>query len=217
MPSKLLLCLVASLAVARVASADLQWDKTVQKAQCPENESVEFRFSFRNTGQKTVNIESVRPSCHCTTATLDKKEYAPGEKGEIVANVDTEGAIGEVHKLITVATDQATNASISLEMIIDIQRPVEVSPQFVFWRIGEKNDTRKVELKSEPAHPLQVTAVTSTNPHFTANFQTVVKGQQYEIQVTPDSTAEKQTAELTIQTDTPAEAPRAYTVHVRTK
>jgi len=42
-------------------------------------------FRFENNSQKTVTITSVQPSCGCTTAALEKRIYAPGEKGEIKA------------------------------------------------------------------------------------------------------------------------------------
>ena len=42
-------------------------------------------FDFVNTGDTPLIIERVHPGCGCTTTTLDKLIYAPGESGTIDA------------------------------------------------------------------------------------------------------------------------------------
>ena len=47
-----------------------------------------------NEGQTAVTNESLKPSCGCTTAELEKKTYAPGEKGEVRARFDIGQRVG---------------------------------------------------------------------------------------------------------------------------
>ena len=55
------------------------------------------------------------------------------------------------------------------------------------------------------------------NPKFAVALQTTQPGLQYTIAITPAGTTQKDTAEITVQTDFPADAPHAYTIYARIK
>ena len=57
----------------------------------------------------------------------------------------------------------------------------------------------------------------SSNPNFTAKLTTVQPGMQYAVEIIPGATAQKDTAEITVQTDFPTDAPHAYTIYARIK
>ena len=40
-------------------------------------------FKFTNTGQALLKIGKIKRTCGCTVFELDRKEYAPGQKGTI--------------------------------------------------------------------------------------------------------------------------------------
>jgi hypothetical protein len=215
---KQLLLTFASLGIAVTASADLQWDDPAQKAQSsPDGQFAEFHFTFRNTGKTSVTINNIHPSCDCTTAKLDKKTYAPGEKGVIEAKVNYYGRAGTHHRMLAVFSDDNRGQPKTLDMVVEVVEPLAVRPQLVFWRVGEKNDARTVELTANKDHPVKVNDVKSSNPRITARLTTVREGEQYVIDVSPESTAEPQAGELTIQTEYPAGTPHSYKVQVRVK
>ena len=82
------------------ASAELSWKKPIQSFQCTiDDKNVEVHFAFKNTGQTPVTIKDLHTSCGCTTAKLDKKSYAPGESGEVVATYSFRGQTGAHMKL----------------------------------------------------------------------------------------------------------------------
>ncbi len=78
----------------------------------------EHIFKFRNTGKKNIKIISVTPSCGCTAAVLGKKNFRPGEHGEIKVVFDPGGKSGWHESTVAVATDkgQATTLAVTAEI-----------------------------------------------------------------------------------------------------
>lgn len=71
-----------------------------------EGETLEHLFKFTNTGTENLVIQSVQPACGCTAATLGiKKEFAPGETGEIKITFNTQGREGLISKTISVTSN----------------------------------------------------------------------------------------------------------------
>ena len=54
-------------------------------------------------------------------------------------------------------------------------------------------------------------------PRLTAKLENTKAGEPYTISVAPADTTQKESAEISVQTDFPADAPRAYTIHARIK
>ena len=213
------LILLLFLALTPLLHAELKWDKTVQQFhRVPDDKFVEARYPFRNTGTTSVTIKSLRSSCGCTTAKLDKKTYAPGEQGEVVLHftfADRKG--GAYLKGVTVTTDEKGVEPVVLKLIVDINDPITMAPALVFWRTGEAAAAKTVQVTADAKLPVRIKSVTSSNPHFTATLQTAQPGLQYAIAITPTGTTEKDAAEITVQTDYPADAPHAYTIYARIK
>ena len=80
-----LLALLAMLGCAQAQSA-LRWDKKIIELQPgPLEKTAKGEFTFTNVGKQPVTIDSVKPSCGCTTAGLEKKIFQPGETGHLTA------------------------------------------------------------------------------------------------------------------------------------
>ena len=90
-------------------------------------------FAFVNDGETTVTIEAVNSSCGCTTAALDKKVYAPGEKGELRARFDLGQRRGLQTKTISVKIQNEPMATI-LTLAVAIAEPMKVLPSLVLWK-----------------------------------------------------------------------------------
>jgi hypothetical protein len=210
--------LIPFLFLAPLAHAELKWEKTVQQFQrVPDDKAVEARYVFRNTGSTPVTIKSTRSSCGCTTAKLDKKTYAPGEQGEVTLRFTFGDRKGNYLKGVTVTTDDKTAEPVVLKLYVEIHDPFTVTPGLVFWRTGEANAAKTVQLTADPGQQVHIKSVTSSNPNFKATLQTAQAGQQYSLAITPAGTSQKDSAQITVQTDFPADAPHAYTIHARIK
>ena len=91
------------------------------------------KFKYENKTQKPIKITSVKSSCGCTVASLEKEEVAPGEKGEVTATFKIGGRTGMQQKSITVTTDDASQPVVNLLLKAMIAVPLEIQPSFVYW------------------------------------------------------------------------------------
>jgi hypothetical protein len=82
----------------------LQWLDSVQQnlGSITKGAVVEISWKFKNTGDKPLIIEDVRPACGCTVADKPTEPIAPGAEGIIKAKYDSENGTGTIHKDITV-------------------------------------------------------------------------------------------------------------------
>ena len=67
-----------------------------------DGEVVEHTFRFTNTGTKDLVISSASASCGCTIPERPKEPIAPGEKGEIKVEFNSNGKKDMVTKDITI-------------------------------------------------------------------------------------------------------------------
>lgn len=86
-----------------------------------QGESLEHIFRFTNKGTEVLIIQSVQASCGCTGAAIgDKKEFAPGEKGEIKVTFETQGREGVNSKTVTVTSNDSKEPSKTLSFTCEI-------------------------------------------------------------------------------------------------
>jgi hypothetical protein len=200
------------------ADAQIKWDHPVQEFhRVPEDKEIYAHYTFQNTGTAPVTIKSLRSSCGCTTARLDKKTYAPGETGEVVVHFTFGDRKGLLRKTVTATTDDKTAEPVVLNLLLNIHDPVTIAPALVYWKTGEPPAAKTVQFTVEPSQHVHIKSVTSSNPRLPAKLETTKAGEQYAISVLPADTAQKESAEINVQTDFPADAPRAYTIHARIK
>ena len=65
--------------------AGIEFETTaLTKAVALGDESAEFVYKFKITGDKPVRITKIEVSCGCLEASSAKSEYAAGESGEVV-------------------------------------------------------------------------------------------------------------------------------------
>ncbi|MFY0643842.1 MAG: DUF1573 domain-containing protein [Bacteroidia bacterium] len=61
-----------------------------------------YTFTFKNTGNAPLVLNSVKPSCGCTSPKWTKEPVAPGEEGTIVVTYNSKARVGNFTKTITV-------------------------------------------------------------------------------------------------------------------
>ena len=198
--------------------AELKWDKPVQSFQrTPADGEIEVHFTFRNAGAAPVTIKTLRSSCGCTTAHLEKKTFAPGEAGEVVAHFVFGDRKGPHRKTIEVRTDDAPMEPVMLDLRVNIHDPLTIAPALVFWKRGEPGEAKTVQLTVDAEQHVRIKSVVSSNPRVAAKLETIKVGEQYAVSVTPVDTTQKESAEISVLTDFPADAPRIYILHARVK
>lgn len=101
----------------------IQWlDSSKEYGKINEGQKLEVSFRFKNTGDKPLVIESVRPSCGCTVADPPKEPIAPGEEGEIKGSFDSNGKNGQQHKTIYVYANTKGKQNHELTFAVDVQK-----------------------------------------------------------------------------------------------
>ncbi len=128
-----LLYVLGSLTV----SAALRWE-SLEQAREPATGAtvVEVPFTFTNEGSDVVTITEVKPSCGCTVAALAKKEFAPGEKGDVRAVFTIGARKGPQQIKLIVLTSDAPKTPTVLSLKVTLPG-VEDAPAPMGGRAGE--------------------------------------------------------------------------------
>lgn len=79
-----------------------------------ENGKVKCRYNFKNEGDDTLRILSVKPGCGCTTADWTKTGIPPKKSGYVDAEYDPAQRPGIFNKGINVATNDPAQSVITL-------------------------------------------------------------------------------------------------------
>jgi len=182
--------LLIFLLIPLLSHAELKWEnKTIEHEALPTETEFKAAFDFTNTGDTPVTITNIRSTCGCTTASLDKNTYAPGESGTITATFTYGARKGGQSKLITVSTDQKQqpNTTLTLNVFIPEVFKIDGSPVIV-WKHhrGEALDTRSIHIFSDYEDPIDIVDIINSNPQ---TFDYELKAQEspntYELLITP--------------------------------
>jgi hypothetical protein len=208
--------LTIQCAAALTASAQLQWavKEHVVDAK-PGDQKVIVDYAFTNAGDYAVTIESVKTSCGCTTAELEKKLYEPGEGGAITAKFDVGSRVGLQTKHIIVKTDDAKNADVTLDLKVNIPRILTIEPQLVAWTIGEPAEARLVKIVAPEAYRVEIASAKASSSDVETSVKTITDGQEYSLAIVPKSTEQSFNGVVLIQARTPDGTEKEFRVYYR--
>src|SRR5213595_522454 len=194
-----ILTFTLSFIVCLTARAELRWEQTAVELHPARGDKQAIgHFKYQNTGKAPVHFKSVHASCGCTAAQSQKDQVAPGEKGEVTATFNIGDRTGTQVKTVTVETDEASNQKTVLTLKAIIPQELEIAPTFVFWKQGEKADTKTINVKVGKDFTVKHIKVTSSTPDFQAKVEEAGNG-QFKIDVKPQDTNKVVASMLTIQ------------------
>jgi hypothetical protein len=206
------------LALATPVFGQLKWENPEQTVTAkPQDKVLVTKFRFTNAGTAPVKITDLRPSCGCTTAVLEKKEYAPGESGEIEARFKFNGRVGHQEKWIVVTTDWVPPAPTVLRFTVNIPEGITILPEIVFWRVGDQLKPKTVRIAVPDDIPAKVVSVQADNATVKLELHEIRPGKELEVKVTPTTTSQPESATLLIRTDYPPENPATHYAYARVK
>ena len=130
-----------SISVPEVVFDSLNYDG----GEVVEGAKVAHIFKFVNKGKKVLTI-SVRSTCGCTVAKLAKKEYAPGESGEVNVVFNSHGYSKNVTKRIIVTTNDPLKSKIYLTIKTFVKKYIEVSPGLINFQDVTYNSKKTVSV-----------------------------------------------------------------------
>src|SRR6059058_454491 len=183
-----ILTLTLSFIFCLAARAELKWEQTAVELHPARGDKQAIGyFKYQNTGKTPVHFKSVHASCGCTAAQSQKDQVGPGEKGEITATFNIGDRTGTQVKTVTVETDEAANQKTVLTLKAIIPQELEITPNFVFWKQGDKADTKTINVKVGKDFTVKHIKVTSATPNFEAKVEEAGNG-QFKIDVKPQDT-----------------------------
>lgn len=131
-------------------------EKIIDLGEVPKGAVEDVVFSLKNTGDSTLIIKSVRPTCGCTVAEFDT-EIPAGETGTIRAKLDTEDFKGAISKSVIVMSNDLANTPMTLAIKAVVLPYIEALPRAL---------VRLNALQKEPAEQKVVLAGTERSGDF---------------------------------------------------
>ncbi len=177
------------LASPLTLQAGLFFEATTLDAK-PESgaSTLTVKFPFQNRGDQKVTLLSTESDCGCTTATLDKQIFQPGESGVITVNFAIGDRVGPQEKKVRIRASDQTEPHV-LTFRTNIPMFARVQPQFVYWASGEAPTPKSMVFELvDTETPIQKLTATSNNPAIKPEVRELEKGRRYEIAITPGAT-----------------------------
>ena len=189
------------------AWAGLTWEKDNVEITAEIGQEVgRTSYVFTNTGTSSVSVLAVKPSCGCVATTLEKLDYAPGERGEIKVTFDLEMDKDQLvqDRTIEVTTNDAPDAPKTLRLKARMHAVVEVSPESLVWKQGKPPEPKEVIVKAAPGIKAISLIQTAQNNNFSVEMQAQPKEQSYRLKITPKSTDSTCDATLNFDVKSPS-------------
>lgn len=147
----------------------------------PLKSDAQYHFVFHNRTGSDVRIVSVSSSCSCTEASYTKKVVKNGEKGAIVAKVNTSGQhIKKRSSTLRVEFDQPNFAIVQLEVAVYIRPDIVLDPGNVdFGAVAEgKGGSKRIRLyyAGDPNWGLDRIDRANKNPYVNATATKITQG-----------------------------------------
>ncbi|UFS70600.1 DUF1573 domain-containing protein [Geomonas sp. RF6] len=207
-----LLGLLGSLFVAAAAYAapELSVEQGVFNfGSIAQGKKVQHTFVIKNTGDATLQIRQLRPSCGCTAATPSSSQIPPGKSAEIKVVFDSTNFSGRMQKSVVVDTNAGKNPSYTLVMDGTVVEALQVSPRTLSLGAIKIGATREVSLNvtNRGNETVKLLSVNTTSPQIKASIKkgTIPVGESgtVEIAVTPQTEARVLSGYVHITTDNP--------------
>jgi hypothetical protein len=175
-------------------------------------EKIRHTYYITNTGSEMLDIDSVRPSCHCTTAGDWTHHIAPGQRGEISVQLDTTGFGGgaPVQRTVTVYSNAKNEPRGRATLVIKglVWKPIDVFPSTAVISIApDDNDavTTTVRIVNQTDNPVTLSNPISANRLFTVALKEIKPGKEYQLVITaqPPFAAGSSWGSITVHTSHP--------------
>jgi len=188
------------------ALAGLEFEQVLLKHTAKHSDTeISGDFKFKVTGDKSVTIKDIASYCSCLKAkTKDGKlEFKPGEEGVVETAFLLGTFEGEVTKQVDVITNDPAQPEIKLAVRVTIPQIFRFEPESLKWDVGEEVKGKTMKMTVVDQKEIAITGLVSSRDGMTAEFKEVKKGREYEITLTPKSTAEPMLGVLRVETNAP--------------
>ncbi len=153
--------------------AHIKFDNTVHDfCEVSPDSMNNCTFKFKNTGPGKLTITETRGTCKCTVPELAKKEYAPGESGEINVQFRAPAYAGPTTQSIHVSSNDPENPRTELVIKASVISKVRITPDVMNLSLVDVNNAGAVPvtIKSVDNERFAILSVESQGGVFTVAF-----------------------------------------------
>jgi hypothetical protein len=183
----ILFCTLAGMAETKPAGPAIQFaETTLSFGTAMAGEMVTHEFVFTNTGDATLVISGVYPTCGCTTVNEWTREVAPGQTGRISLQLDSTRFAGLVTKTIIVMSNDQAHHNLVLSFRGMVKKPMDLTPPMIILKPaidGELGEAGIVNIKNNLTEPVTLGKPVCDNPAFTAELKTIVPEREFQLTV----------------------------------
>ena len=128
-------------------------------------------FEFSNVGDGTLRVERTKGTCKCTVSNLKKKEYAPGESGQLKVKFHAPKRAGKTSQHVMVFSNDKKNSKVELTIRADVVAKIEVAPERLSFSLEKPNaGAKKIRIRSLDGRAFSITGFKSKGNVVTAKF-----------------------------------------------
>ncbi|MCS7000610.1 MAG: DUF1573 domain-containing protein [Bacteroidota bacterium] len=148
-----------------VGGETYDWGKVVVKNNPLKLVTLETEVTLKNTGNKTLIIDTVKVGCGCTTPYLESKVIEPGKSTKLRIGLNAGLNSGEMIKNLTIFSNaDPENTGRIMYLKANVFRPITVQPSacnFPEIKVGEVARS-SVTLKNNDTRPYTLTMLFPT-------------------------------------------------------
>lgn len=138
------------------------------------------KFKFSNSGKGILKIDHVQSTCGCLVPELTKKEYAPGESGEIEVTFHAPSYAGPTSKHLYVISNDPVFPRFELVIKAIVEVKVVVDPNRIELYLNKDNaGMPKIKVKCLDNLPFAITSFTSNGQAISAEFDSRKKAVEH--------------------------------------
>ena len=155
-----------------------------------EGVKIVHTFAFENTGGAPLVIKEIKSTCGCTSTNYTRDEIAPGGRGEVTLELDTDGYGGEkVTQSATVFTNDPGSKGEELKITGEVALFADISPKAIklFGAPGEEIRS-VVEITPSEDYPFHIVGEPETGKD---TYRCTVEEKDGKIILTAENTSTK--------------------------
>ena len=145
-------------------------------------------YPFVNKGSETVRITAVNSDCGCTAAVPEKREYAPGEEGQIEVRFTVGSRSGQSMQRVHLRTNHPDANRHTLVTRFYIPEEIKVSERVLLWKDdGSERLPLTFTVKIHPESPLEFQGFATAKEDVTISLEQIrsTEHRAWEVTVKP--------------------------------
>lgn len=140
-------------------------------------QTVTGAFKYKNVGDAVLKIETPKPTCGCTIASLKPDTLPPGESGELVFTLNLGRSRATMEKYIMVKSNDPETPEVKLTIKADYTPLYDVSPMALAPNVplGSRATNLFTTITRSDGKPLQIARLVSSKPWIKARLDSAAK------------------------------------------